>query len=76
MKNACRSEDVVVRYGEDMFLILLPSCDETSTLAICDTIRKAATEVEVEHVPVSIALGFSIKTEIEQDIFLTLIKAD
>ena len=76
MKNACRSEDVVVRYGEDMFLILLPSCDETSTLAICDTIRKAATEVEVEHVPVSIALGFSIKTEIEQDIFLTLIKAE
>jgi|GEM_PF-6596220 diguanylate cyclase (GGDEF)-like protein len=76
MKNVCRAEDIVVRYSDDIFLILLPNCDEVVTQRICDTIRKAAAEVEFEHIPLSIALGVAIKTEIEEDVFLTLIKAE
>lgn len=76
MKDACRAEDIVVRYGDDTFLLLLPNCDETATQKICENIRTAASKIAVEHIPLSISLGVATKTEIEEDIFLTLINAE
>lgn len=76
LSNTCREDDIVGRMGGDEFMILLPRTDETQALKIKKRIEKAAREIKLESVVVSLAVGYSTKTNPETDIKLIMTQAD
>jgi len=76
LKNCCRGEDIVSRWGGDEFSILLPKTSEEDSSEIIDRIRKACDKASTGSVPLSISLGVSTKYSTEQDIQKLIIKAE
>lgn len=76
LKNACRSEDLIARWGGDEFVILLPKTDEKTANEICNRIMKACMEEDNSLINTSIALGSTTKNKPEEDISKLLIEAE
>lgn len=71
LKDACRREDIICRWGGDEFVILLPSTTNDVGSKICQRIRRRAWSTEppsgASQFP-AIALGCATKGIIEQNI--------
>lgn len=76
MKNACRSDDIIARWGGDEFVILLPKTTYDDALDIMKRIRDKAQETEMELIKLSISLGVATKTKSEDDISKILVAAE
>lgn len=76
LKSACRSEDIIARWGGDEFVILLPQTKQESVHNICKRIRKLCHEAEANPIQPSIALGSATKVDADQSIFDILGKAE
>ena len=61
MKEACRAEDIVCRWGGDEFAILLSQTETETAEKICERIRKACEKAKGDQVSVSVSLGASTK---------------
>jgi len=61
IKESCRKEDVIARWGGDEFVVLLPRTTEEQVKRICGRIKARCGESYVEEVPVSLALGVAVK---------------
>lgn len=68
LRNTCRQEDIVIRWGGDEMAILLPQTDEATAEKICQRIRKACLDAIPEPIQPSIALGTATKTDVTQDV--------
>ncbi|MBF8435527.1 diguanylate cyclase [Halanaerobiaceae bacterium Z-7014] len=75
-QNTCREEDIITRWGGDEFLILLPQTGEKEAREICDRIRKNCSKANDLEIPISIALGHSIKEDLDDDIYSSIDEAD
>ena len=75
-QNTCREEDIITRWGGDEFLILLPQTGEEEAREICDRIRKNCSKANDLEIPISIALGYSIKEDLDDDIYSCIDEAD
>lgn len=76
IKNSCRKDDLIFRWGGDEFCILLPKTTEEEAEAICNRIRK---NCKINHntiIPLSIALGVSSKKESNKPIDEVLVEAE
>ncbi len=62
IKNSCREEDIIARWGGDEFVILLPQTAAEEARLICKRIKEGCRGAFVEDMPVSIALGIATKT--------------
>jgi|AntRauTorckE6833_2_1112554.scaffolds.fasta_scaffold00709_9 diguanylate cyclase (GGDEF)-like protein/PAS domain S-box-containing protein len=71
-----REEDIITRWGGDEFLILLPQTEGKEAQQICDRIRKKCSKTKEFTVPVSIALGYAEKENLDEDIYECINKAD
>lgn len=67
--KCCRRDDVVVRWGGDEFIILLPQADEKAALQLCKRIRKKCSEYQQMPVKLSIALGYAVKRNSSDKIY-------
>jgi len=76
LKSSCREEDIIARWGGDEFMVLLPKTGEQTVVAICNRIKAACANTSYSPIAPSIALGFSTKENIEQDIQKLLNEAD
>lgn len=75
-KKCCRQEDIVVRWGGDEIVILLPQTSSNEAEKIIKRIKDECSKIEVEGIPLSIAFGYATKTDSEQSLDHILQKAD
>jgi diguanylate cyclase (GGDEF)-like protein len=61
LKDNCRKEDIVARWGGDEFLILLPRTDVKSAERIRTRIEQVASDSDAPIANISIALGLAVK---------------
>ena len=68
LRQSCRKDDIIARWGGDEFVILFPCVEEKTVRIICDRIRQSLKDKMDYTVPVSIALGTATKEIDGQDI--------
>ncbi len=61
VRNSCREEDIIARWGGDEFVIMLPQTEARDAQLICKRIAEGCRGAFVEEVPISIALGVATK---------------
>ncbi len=76
MKESCRQEDVVARWGGDEYIILLPNTSAALADQIAERIRQKCSETFVNDVNLSVSLGYSTKNDSSQDIMAVIKQAD
>ncbi len=59
MAAAMRPYDTIGRYGGEEFLIVLPGCDESDTLQICERLRGAIADAPLRHNGAEISITIS-----------------
>ena len=68
LRCVLRSDDIIGRLGGDEFLVLLPKTGEDVAESIVERISNSFNNTDMDPVIVSLALGFSIKTDPAQHI--------
>ncbi len=63
LRETCRQEDIVCRWGGDEFAILLPRTAAWAAEEICHRIKKACVERSNDGLTLSLALGVATKEE-------------
>lgn len=76
LRKACRSDDIITRWGGDEFVIFLPSTSKKQSQKICNRIQEEFKEIMVEGIPVQLALGSATKMKEEEDILRVLKEAE
>lgn len=59
LKQSCRDNDIIARWGGDEFIILLPGSSEEAAQLVCKRINDNSSDVTVGSIPVSIATGIA-----------------
>ncbi|MGM0421152.1 MAG: HD domain-containing phosphohydrolase [Bacillota bacterium] len=75
-QETCRKEDIITRWGGDEFLILLPQTGEEEIQEICDRIRNNCCKDKDFTTPISIALGYAVKENLDDDLYACIDEAD
>ena len=65
LSGSCRSRDLVARIGGDEFVILFPQADETALKKVAERINQKLEQEKIETLPLSVAMGYAVKTDIE-----------
>ncbi len=76
IKSCCRQEDIIARWGGDEFVVLLPQTVGKDAEKIIERIKEKCNNVEDDFVQPSIAMGYSTKTNPEEEIREVLAKAE
>ncbi len=66
LRQSCRENDVIARFGGDEFIILMPKTDKEGAEEILSRIKTGFSNARVSAVKCSISLGFDTKTNIDQ----------
>ena len=74
-KKVCRREDIIARYGEDEFAVLLPTTSKELALEIKNRIKKMCEKVSKKEFPFILSLGVSTKESREQQFSEIIISA-
>ncbi|MFW5991927.1 MAG: GGDEF domain-containing protein [Halanaerobiaceae bacterium] len=76
IKDSCREEDIVTRWGGDEFVILLPQTSSNKAQKVIKRINRKAEEISINGIPLSIAFGAATKKNEKQNIDEILKQAD
>ncbi|MGI1657575.1 MAG: sensor domain-containing diguanylate cyclase [Desulfitobacterium sp.] len=68
LKESCRSDDIIVRFGGDEFVILLPQTSQEKAERIVKRIGECSSKQFVSDFPVSISLGSDTKENTDKSI--------
>ena len=60
-KKVCRREDIIARYGDDEFVVLLPGTSKELALEIKNRIKEMCEKVSKQEFPFILSLGVSTK---------------
>ena len=62
-KKSCRKEDIIARYGEDEFLVLLPNTDEETASRVEKRVMDLCKKISRDHFHFVMSLGKATKTD-------------
>ncbi len=75
-RESCRAEDVIIRWGSDEFLIILPKTPLETVHEIAGKMQDAFIEKSEAPLQISVALGYEVKEKTEQNLGDVLSKAE
>ena len=76
LRNSCREEDIIARWGGDEFVIFLPQTTEEDVKTICQRIEEKCKKTRIKDIPISLAMGYAIKNSTKKDVAEVLKEAD
>lgn len=76
LKNVVRAEDILGRVGGDEFLILFPETDKIEAEKIKTRIIKALSYEKLDSIIISVAIGYSVKNNMDENLETIRISAD
>jgi len=68
IQSVCRPRDIILRWGGDEFIILLPLTGTEETVSITNQIKEKCSKELINDINISISLGWDAKKDSEQDI--------
>jgi diguanylate cyclase (GGDEF)-like protein len=76
MTRVCSDNDIVVRWGGDEFIILLPKTKEEDAEKISERIKEECINESIDILNISISLGYDTKITKEDDIMKSVLNAE
>ena len=76
LKNVCRADDIIARWGGDEFVILLPKTNMDEAERIVTRIKNEFANEQIKAIKGSISMGVGIKQNMVEDITQTLKDAE
>ncbi len=76
LKETCREEELIARWGGDEFVILLPGTDTEEVKSVCQRIARNCQDAFVEDIPLSIAIGTAQKDTMDKTLNKVLNEAE
>ncbi|MDD3268664.1 MAG: PAS domain S-box protein [Syntrophomonadaceae bacterium] len=76
LKQSCRQEDIIARWGGDEFIVLLPRTDPQMASKICERIKDNSGSSKEFPIPISISLGLATITSSLQDMHQLIKEAE
>lgn len=76
IKDSCRKDDIVARWGGDEFAIILPQTESQKVTDICERILSICSKASTDLIQPSIALGYATKENMDMDIQQLLKEAE
>ena len=76
LRSILRSDDIVARIGGDEFCILMPKTSDEAASLIKERVQSTASQFGLELMPISIAVGYAMKTKKTERIEDILREAD
>lgn len=68
LQNELRADEIVARIGGDEFAILLPNINAEEVHSIIKRLQKNISKKKIETLPISVACGWAIKTNQQQNL--------
>jgi len=62
LRDSCRKEDIIARWGGDEFIILLPKTSRATAQAIVHRISELCQKGKTDTIPITISLGIGTKS--------------
>ena len=76
LRDSCRLEDIITRWGGDEFVIFLPQTTRENANTICNRINEKCKETYIKDIPLSLALGSATQNSTEKSLAETIIEAE
>ncbi len=68
LRESCRKEDLIGRWGGDEFLFLLPRADERKLKKLVERIKAQCAKASNSNIPISVSTGYAILTNAGQPV--------
>lgn len=76
LRDECRKEDIIARWGGDEFMIMLPQTTVKEAEKICKRIDGRCKEEKVEDMCLSISLGYACKETVDIELTEVMTEAE
>ncbi len=68
LKYCSRDEDIIARWGEDEFFVIMPRSTEEDVKEVLHRIKKICAKTRDQKIPLNISMGVSARKSLDQDL--------